>query len=47
MDLLDQLLLLLSLEVVVPFGQPGLAGPVLKISRALLHIWTSVEREFP
>ena len=45
--LLDQLLLLLSLEVVVPFGQPGLAGPVLQISRALLHIWTSVEREFP
>ena len=45
--LLNQPLLLLSLEVVVPFGQPGLAGPVLKISRVLLHIWTSVEREFP
>ena len=29
MNLLDELLFLLGLEVVVPLGQAGLAGPVL------------------
>jgi len=40
MDFLDQFLLLLGLEVVVPLGQPGLSGPVLDQDELDRHFLT-------